>query len=111
MHAFYIPNSYYVSQGKVRLLSLQHWSQCQKDTKPTPGTLETTTHDTCTLQWDQQKYKRTVKLSKLNNVATFRLAPGFRQFEAYAATAGFHTHDNEYPIIAKEAHIIEDDEE
>ena len=44
-------------------------------------------------------------------MATFRLAPGFRQFEAYAATAGFHTHDNEYPIIAKEAHIIEDDEE
>ena len=52
VHKFYIPHSYYVPQGKVRLISPHHWSQCQKDTKPTPGTLETTTHDTCTLQWD-----------------------------------------------------------
>ena len=80
VHQFTIPNSFYVPEGGVRLLSPQHWAQSQRDTKPKPGTKEVTTHDTCTLKWKQGKFKRTTKLSKLNNVAIFWLALGFREF-------------------------------
>jgi hypothetical protein len=44
-------------------------------------------------------------------VASFRLAPGFRQFEAYEATAGFDSNYDSDPIISHEAAIIEDEEE
>ena len=89
IHKFLIPKSYYIQEGGVRLLSPQHWAQYQKNFKPKPGTMETTNHMSSTLQWKQGKYKRTIMLRKYNNVATFWLAPGYRQFEAYDATAGF----------------------
>ena len=49
-------------------------------------------------------------ISKHNNVATFWLAPGFREFEAYEATAGFHKASDSHPFIAEQVHIIENDE-
>ena len=49
-------------------------------------------------------------LSKQNNIATFWLAPGFRKFEAYEATAGFQKISDSHPFIPEEMHIIEDDE-
>ena len=72
--------------------------------------METTNHLSSTLQWCQGKYKRTITLSKHNNVATFWLAPGYRQFEAYEATAGFHKATDSKPFIAEEVHIIQDDD-
>ena len=48
-------------------------------------------------------------LSKTTNVATFRLAPGYRNFEAYNAVAGFKEDDKLRPILCQEANIIEDD--
>ena len=39
-------------------------------------------------------------------MATFTLAPGFRKFEAYEATAGLSDATDENPIIADETHII-----
>ena len=47
IHTFHIPNSYYVPDGGVRLLSPQHWAKSQKDCKPTPGTGATTLHTSC----------------------------------------------------------------
>ena len=84
-------------EGGVRLLSPQYWAQAQKDVKPRPGTMETTNHQSSTLHLKQGKFKGTVMLSKHNNVATFWLAPGFGEFEAYEATADFNKASNSHP--------------
>ena len=63
LHRFEIPNSYYVPDGNVRLLSPQHWAQAQKDTTPTQGTGETTDANNVTLFWNQRQNKLTVPIS------------------------------------------------
>ena len=58
--------------------------------------------------WNQLKYKKTIILNNDNNVATFNLAPSFREFEAYEARAGFTKSIS--PICAQEANIIKDND-
>ena len=82
-HKFLIPNSYYAPSGGVRLLSPQHWARTQKDTKPTVGTGETTTHNQCKLFWNQGKHTLHIPMSKHTNVATIHQAPGFNKFAAF----------------------------
>ena len=48
-HKYIIPGSYYMTEGSVRLLYLQHWSQTQKGNKPNDETREVTGHKVCTL--------------------------------------------------------------
>ena len=72
--------------------------------------METTNHQSSTLNWNQGKFKRIVMISKHNNVSIFWFAPGFREFEAYEATAGFHEVTDSHPFIADQVHIIEEDE-
>ena len=110
IHKFLVPKYYYVQEGGVSLLSSQHWAQPQKDLKPELGTMETTSHLQSTLHWKQGKYKRTIILIKHNNVAAFQLAPGFRKFEVYKATAGFQKASNSHPLIVEEVYRIEDDD-
>ena len=108
IHKFVIPNSYYIPEGRVRLLSPQHWAQTQKDFKPISGTKEITDHQTTVLYWKQMKFQKTVPLSSTNNVATFYMAPRFREFEAYKVKAGFK--DDNKLILTEPVNIIEDDE-
>ena len=96
--------------NQQRLLSPQHCDQTQKDTQETPGTMEITNHVSSTLKWKQGQYKRTAMLSKNSNIAIFWLPLGFREFEAYEATAGFTEANDSQPIIADQVHMIEDDE-
>ncbi|GAX15565.1 hypothetical protein FisN_3Hu032 [Fistulifera solaris] len=103
LHTFLIPNSYYVPQGGVRLFSPQHWAKSQKDTKPRAGTGETTTHDTCTLFWDQRRYKKTVPLDHRTNVATFCLASGYSQYHAFCAEADIDDDDDVLEPMCYEA--------
>ena len=110
VHTFLIPTLYYVLEGGVRLLSPQHWAQTQKDIKPNSGTMEITIHQLSTLYWKKGKFERTVMLIKHNNVAIFWLALGFREFEAYEDTTGFHEASNSHPFIAYQVHIIEEEE-
>ena len=58
----------------------------------------------------QGKFKRTIKLSKLNNIATFWLVPSFREFDAYETMAGITSATDIDPIISGEVYIIEDEE-
>ena len=51
VYKFTIPNSYCVPDGKVRLLSPQHWAKAMKDNKPIEGTRSTTTSTSVTLWW------------------------------------------------------------
>jgi hypothetical protein len=107
---FQIPNSYYVPDGKVRLLSPQHWAKSQhkgkiKRTHSICG--ERTDATSCVLFWDEGTRQRTVVLGKRDNVPTFTLAPGFHAFEVFRQEAELSARD----VIALPAGIISDDED
>ncbi len=81
-----IPNSFYIPEGRVRLLSPQHWAQTRKGTEKQGGAGETTTALTTTLFWNGGSSRRTIPLDREStNVATFRLSPGYNQFHTYCS--------------------------
>ena len=87
-HTFRIPNSYYVPQGSVRLLSPQHWAQTQSKNKQKGNTPACKTyHDKIVLGWNYGENQLTVPLSKGSNVATFEMAPGYNKFELFCQSA------------------------
>lgn len=104
VHTFLIPNSYYVPQGGMRLLSPQHWARSQRRKNSEAG--ETTTADRCVMFWGQQKHKKTIPLSRATNVATIGLAPGYEKYHAFCAECGVE--DNE--LLSYPASHVSDDE-
>ena len=113
IHTFRIPNSYYVPDGKCRLLSPQHWAKTQKDKGPLPrGTKCSTYSNEVTLKWNQRKFTRTFRLDKATNAATMYLAPGYKAYQAYCAECNLHPHtEDTTPLLAKEtSFIIPDDD-
>ena len=107
IHSFHIPDSYYVPQGKVHLLSPQHWAQLQHDHKPKAGTGETTTADSCTLFWKQCEYQLWVPIGQYNNVTTFHLVPGYAAFNAFCEEAQLDPTNNNNPLVL--SNLISDD--
>ena len=102
-HKLKTPNSHCVPAGHVRLLSPQHWAKAQKDTKPLQGAGETTLDTHCALFWGQRKHELTMPLGKKDNVATFRLAPGFNKFTAFCADCGMDpATKTDNPVICNE---------
>ncbi len=112
IHKFLIPKSFYVKEGNVRLLSPQHWAQTQRDTKPIQGTGSKTVANQITLFWNQRKNKLTIPLSKVNNVATYNLAPGYTKFMAFCAEAEVdYAEEQDCPIICMPAQVVSDNED
>ena len=112
-HTFVIPNSFYIPEGKTRLLSPQHWAQAQPGKGKRDGTGETTTALKTTLFWNNGTSTRTVPIDRdSTNVATFRLSPGYTRFHAYCAE--FNQEPSRAmemdPISANEAGVVSDDE-
>ena len=71
-HKMVIQNSYYVPDGKVRLLSPQHWAQQRDKCDRRGGAGETTTGTHTKLFSADRKFTRTVPILRDdNNVATF----------------------------------------
>ena len=81
-HTFDIPNSYYVPDGRVRLLSPHHWTQTQTKSSQRDRCGEYTNGRECVLYWDGGKHKLHIPLGKRDNVATFNLASGFEKFSS-----------------------------
>ena len=100
VHKHTIPNSYYVPDGGVRLLSPQHWAKSQKG-KLQRSTGETTNANKCILHWGENKqYSLNVPLDKHSNVATFELAPGYRSYDVYCQQAQLDIkHDDLHPKV------------
>ena len=109
VHRFRIPNSYYVPQGGVRLLSPQHWAKTQGGVREGAG--ETTTSHKCTLFWDQRKSNLDIPIGKSDNVATFSLAPGFQNFELFCQEARIDYEESLRQPIIVDANIISDSED
>ena len=119
-HKMVIPNSYYVPDGKVRLLSPQHWAQTREKNDRNGGAGETTTGTHSKLFWGNQEFTRTVPILRNdNNVATFHLASGYSEFHAYCSEAGFEDarqHDenplttNDLDLHAEDSLVVSDTE-
>jgi hypothetical protein len=74
-HTFLIPDSYYVPDGKVRLLSPQQWAQSQSKNRRLRATCgERTDGNKCVLFWDNGNHNLHIELSRQSYVATFPLA-------------------------------------
>jgi hypothetical protein len=109
VHSFDIPESFYVPEGNVRLLSPQHWAQSQVTSKAKRRRFgERTNGNECVLFWGEGQERR-IELDKRDNVATFRLAPGNDQFKAFCCEAGLEEPFND--LIALPAGIISDDDD
>jgi hypothetical protein len=90
IHDICIPGSYYVPDGKHRLISPQHWAQ-----KAAGESSCLTLHDRAILTWNDGRVTKTVPIDS-QNVFTFDLAPGYRNFSAVCMQAkydhGIHDH-------------------
>jgi hypothetical protein len=71
-HDICIPNTYYVPNCKLRLLSPQHWAQEANDNKPlSDGTWCATYKDRVVMKWNQQRHTKTIAIDpSKGNVAT-----------------------------------------
>ena len=109
-HKFRIPNSYYVPEGKCRLLSPQHWARTQlggkyrSDHQLSMG--ETTYATKSVLFWNNGKNKLDVPHGVNDNVPTFYSSPGFNSYNIFCQQAKI---DHDDPICM-EAGIVSDDE-
>jgi Reverse transcriptase (RNA-dependent DNA polymerase) len=108
-----IPNSSYVPDGKVRLLSPQHWAKAlPSHRRPIKGIApEMTFHDRVELRWDGNNSVKTIPMDPLTNVATFTLAPDYTDYTAFCAMAGTDDieDDDDHPYCM-EAEVVSDDE-
>ena len=110
---FVIPNSYYVQQGGIKLLSPQHWAKTQvgKSPKRSEGAGEITTANKVTLFWNDKKDFLDVYLSPNDNVATFYLAPGFNKFKLWCQECKIdYDEETTNPVTIESSQIVSDDE-
>ena len=71
-----------------------------------------TTSKEVQLRWDNALSARTVPLTETTNVATFHLAPGYKNFKAFCVEVGVdNTQEELDPITALEAGMVSDDED
>ncbi|KAL7562425.1 hypothetical protein ACA910_020567 [Epithemia clementina (nom. ined.)] len=101
IHRMIIPNGFYVPEGKVRLLSPQHWAQGRKGAEHYGGAGEVTYGTHTELFWNNWECRKTIPLDLGgNNVATFPLAAGYENFHAYCTEAGISDHHayDSYPF-------------
>ena len=88
-HDLIIPNMHFNASAPFHLLSTQHWAQEQNDMYPNPrGTWAATYHDVVELFWNQNKYKKTVRLANTTNVPLMRSAPDINNYNAYCMQVG-----------------------
>jgi hypothetical protein len=92
-HSFLIPNSYYLPERKVRLLSPQHWAQSISSKDEMCG--EIITAKECTLYWNQGHSALHIPYGKKDNNAKMYLSPGFHNFAVFCAEAELFDSDSD----------------
>ena len=109
-HTFTLPNSYYIPEGGIKLLSPQHWAQqLMKQRKRTAATAPrvTTTANRMTMQWDNTTIE--LDLDKQSNVANLPQAPGYSRFKLFLQQA--EVEDEDINPLVMETNVITDDEQ
>ena len=95
-------------EGTVRLLGPQHWAKTFRK-RTAKKAFSRTSEAEAILDWNNGESRRMVELDPQTNVATFRLAPGYSKFSAFCAEAEIQENDDDNPIAASSAALIEDD--
>jgi hypothetical protein len=86
VHFIKIPNSKYVPDLKVCLLSPHHWVQEAKDHYPVPkGTRMEEDDEALMLIWKQRKHRQTIPYHPLNNTPSFCTALALGTYRAFVA--------------------------
>ena len=118
-HKFLLPNSYYIPQGEMRLLSPQHWARelIKQGDGNAPGVAPRviTDHAQVRLEWNNRTSHLTVPLDKHSNVANIYQSPGYHKYKLFLQQAKMEdeTHDKA-PVTLLEVmgtNIVSDDEE
>jgi hypothetical protein len=117
-HTFSIPNSYYIPDGKVKLLSPQHWVQSQRGATTRRDMGSITNGRETILFWNRGRCRRTIPLDvDGNNVATYQLSSGYTRYQAYCQEINTAPQEEDAnpltreELLALDAHIIPNDEE
>ncbi len=83
IHFIQLPNTYYSPHAESRLLSPQHLAQIAKNGR---GTKCATYHDAIILEWDDQKFKRTIPINhKTRNVGIITTPAEISEYQLCAA--------------------------
>jgi hypothetical protein len=78
IHCIQLPNTYYSPHAESRLLSPQHLAQIAKNGR---GTKCTTYYDAIILEWDNQKFKKTIPMNhKTRNVGITTTPAGISEY-------------------------------
>jgi hypothetical protein len=86
IHLIKIPNSKYVPDLKVCLLSPHHWAQGAKDHYPLPKETKMKEDDEAlTLIWKQRKHQQTILYHPLTNTPSFQTAPALHTYRTFVA--------------------------
>ena len=111
MHIFEIPNSYYVPECELRLLSSQHWAQTRSHIDRAT-TCSITSSTNVYLRWTKgdENYELTLPLNKKgSNVGTLYSHPGYNKYNLFCQAADIKITDNKNPIAVL-ANLMSDDE-
>lgn len=81
-HSFNIPNSYYAPQGRMRLLSPQHWAKEYKNIHNKSASV-ITFHDKVIMKWHDNLHCKTIPLGKYDNVVTIYMSPDIKTFTTF----------------------------
>ena len=112
-HLFLIPNSIYIPDGSMRLLSPQHWSKestRQYNMNERNKYTSTQYWNRNILTWGRQsQYKLTVHNDRNSNVPIMYSAPSIDKYQAYQAQVN-QTINNDYLTCCPAAHYISDAE-
>jgi hypothetical protein len=88
IHEIKTPNSLYIPELKMCLLSPQHWVQEAKDNYPRPnGTRMSQDYELYYVYWGQSKYPKSIPYDLfLTNVPILYTAALLRAYQAFATT-------------------------
>ena len=87
----FIPNSFYIPEAPMRLLSPQHWAQeafAMSDDGDPDATYCETFYNRAILYWGDKPNIKTVPIDQ-QNVFTFALAPGYDKFTAFCTEVNY----------------------
>ena len=111
MHTFEIPNSYYVPECELQLLSPQHWAQTRSHAEQATTRCITTSINVY-LRWTKgdENYELTLPLNKRgSNMGTLYSHPGYNKYNLFCQAADIKITNDKNPI-AVPANLISDDE-
>ena len=102
-----MPDSHFVPDGEMRLLSPQHWSRAMGQKKEAG---EDTNGTRTRLHWNGGKNKLIVPLGLNDNVAMFDTAPGHKKCKAFCSTTD-NEESKDNPTLLADLNVISKDEQ